>query len=229
VHRYPGKLLFLPTLQCFGHCRFCFRSGHRVKALGRTKIDAAIDYIRKRTDVREVLVTGGDPLVLSLDILEEILARLRAIAHVQIIRIGTRAPAYAPHVVTREMTAMLAKYKPVFMSLSFVHPDEVTAYCAEKLNLLADAGIVLLQQGPLLKGINDDADVLRRMYEKLAQNRVLAYYAIYGILAPGIRHFMVGRSEARGLFQKLENTTSGYCLPHMITLDQRENKTRSVA
>jgi lysine 2,3-aminomutase len=229
VHRYPGKLLFLPTLQCFGHCRFCFRSGHRVKALERAKIDAAIAYIRRRRDVREVLVTGGDPLVLPLEALEEILSRLRAIDHVQIIRIGTRAPAYAPQVITRDLADMLARYKPVFMSLSFVHPAEVTAYCEEKLNLLADAGIVMLQQGPLLKGINDDPDTLRWMYEKLAKNRVLAYYAIYGIFAPGIRHFIVDGQEARRLLMQLENTTSGYCLPHMITLDQKENKTRSVA
>ena len=229
VHRYPGKLLFLPTLQCFGHCRFCFRSGHRVKALSRRKVDAAIDYIRKRTDVREVLVTGGDPLVLPLEELEEIVSRIHAIDHVEIIRIGTRALAYAPQVITPELVAMLARYKPVFMTLSFVHPAEVTPYCEEKLNLLADSGIVMLQQGPVLKGINDDADVLRQMYEKLAKNRVLAYYAIYGIFAPGVRHFIVSREEARRLFMKLENTTSGHCLPHMITLDQKENKTRSVA
>lgn len=229
VHRYPGKLLFLPTLQCFGHCRFCFRSGHRVKALGREKIDAAINYIRKRSDVREVLVTGGDPLVLPLEDLEEILARIRAIDHVEIIRIGTRALAYAPQVITRDMVAMLAKYKPVFMTLSFVHPDEVTPYCAEKLNMLADSGVVMLQQGPILKGVNDDAAVLKQMYEKLAKNRVLAYYAIYGIFAPGVRHFIVDRQTAKHLFMQLENNTSGHCLPHMITLDQSENKTRSVA
>jgi lysine 2,3-aminomutase len=229
VHRYPGKLLFLPTLQCFGHCRFCFRSGHRVKALSREKIDTAIDYIRKRTDVREVLVTGGDPLVLPLAALEEMLARIHAIDHVEIIRIGTRALAYAPRVITPELVAMLAKFKPVFMTLSFVHPDEVTPYCAEKLNMLADSGIVMLQQGPILKGINDDAQVLKQMYEKLARNRVLAYYAIYGIFAPGIRHFIVNRQEARCLFAQLENSTSGHCLPHLITLDQNDNKTRSVA
>jgi lysine 2,3-aminomutase len=228
VHRYPGKLLFLPTLQCFGHCRFCYRSGHRVKALSREKVDGAIEYIRRRTEIREVLVTGGDPLVLPLPALEEIIAGLRAIRHVEIIRIGTRALAYAPGVITPELVAMLARYKPVFLSLSFVHPAEVTPYCAGKLNLLADSGIVMLQQGPILKGINDDAVVLKRMYEKLAKNRVLAYYAAYGIYAPGVRHFMVNREEAKRLFAKLENNTSGHCLPHMITLDQNDNKTRSV-
>ncbi|MFH2090890.1 MAG: radical SAM protein [Pseudomonadota bacterium] len=229
VHRYPGKLLFLPTLKCFGHCRFCFRSGQRIKAMDRKKTDAAINYIRKRTDVREVLVTGGDPLTLPMERLEEILARIHAIRHVEIIRIGTRALAYAPQVITREMVAMLARYKPVFMSLSFVHPAEVTPYCEEKLNQLADSGIVMLQQGPILKGVNDNALVLKQMYEKLARNRVLAYYAIYGIYAPGVRHFIVNKKIAKQLSMALENSTSGHCLPHMITLDQNDNKTRSVA
>jgi lysine 2,3-aminomutase len=132
-------------------------------------------------------------------------------------------------VITPELVEMLAKYKPVFLSLSFVHPDEITPYCEQKLNMLADSGIVMLQQGPILKGVNDDARVLKQMYEKLARNRVLAYYAIYGIMAPGVRHFIVNRERAKRLFMELENSTSGHCLPHMITLDQNDDKTRSVA
>lgn len=229
VHRYPGKVLFLPTLQCFGHCRFCFRSEHRIKLLGREKINEAFSYIQSRTDIREVIVTGGDPLTLPMENLEEILARIHAIDHVEVIRVGTRALAYAPQVITAELVAMLAKYKPLYMALSFVHPDEITPYCEEKLNMLADAGIVMLQQGPVLKGINDDASVLKQMYEKLAKNRVLAYHAIYGIYAPGVRHFIVNRKIAKRLFMELENNTSGHCLPRMITLDQNNNKTRSVA
>ncbi|MGD9366760.1 MAG: radical SAM protein [Desulfobacteraceae bacterium] len=229
VHRYPGKVLFLPTLQCFGHCRFCFRSEHRIKLLGREKINEAFSYIQSRTDIREVIVTGGDPLTLPMEKLEEILARIHAIDHVEVIRLGTRALAYAPQAITAELVAMLAKYKPLYMALSFVHPDEITLYCEEKLNMLADAGIVMLQQGPVLKGINDDAAVLKQMYEKLAKNRVLAYHAIYGIYAPGVRHFIVNREAAKRLFMELENNTSGHCLPRMITLDQNNNKTRSVA
>jgi lysine 2,3-aminomutase len=228
VHRYPGKLLFLPTLKCFGHCRFCFRAGQRIKILGREKLDAAISYIQSRTEVREVVVTGGDPLTLPMEDLENILDRIHAIDHVDIIRVGTRALSYAPHVITPELVAMLARYKPLIMPLSFVHPDEITPYCEDKLNMLADSGIVLLQQGPLLKGVNDDAQVLKQMYEKLAKNRVLAYHAIYGIYAPSVRHFIVNRNTAKHLFMELENNTSGYCLPRMITLDQNNNKTRSI-
>lgn len=229
VHRYPGKLLFLPTLQCFGHCRFCFRSGHRIRALEQDKIEKAFSYIRSQSDIREVIVTGGDPLTLPMDKLEEILATISAIDHVEIVRLGTRALAFAPHVITEEMVSMLAKYKPLYMALSFVHPDEITPYCEAKLNMLADSGIVMLQQGPVLKGVNDDAQVLKLMYEKLARNRVLAYHAIYGIYAPGVRHFITHREKAKHLFMELENNTSGYCLPQMITLDQNNNKSRSVA
>lgn len=228
VHRYPGKLLFFPTLQCFGHCRFCFRAGHRVRPLSRQKVAAALEYIRSRPEVREVLITGGDPLTLPLVTLDEIMTEIRAIRHVEIIRIGTRALAYAPEVITAEMVAMLSRHKPVFMTLSFVHGAEITPYCEEKLNQMADAGIVMLQQGPLLKGVNDDPAVLKQMYEKLARNRVLAYYAIYGIYAPGVRHFIVDRERARAIFQQLENNTSGHCLPHLITLNQNDDKTRSV-
>jgi lysine 2,3-aminomutase len=229
VHRYPGKLLFLPTMKCFGHCRFCFRSGHRIKLLSRDNIDKAFSYIRSQTDIREVIVTGGDPLTLSMETLEEILAKIHAIDHVEVIRLGTRALAFAPHVITHEMVSMLAKYKPLFMALSFVHPDEITPYCESKLKMLADSGIVMLQQGPVLKGVNDDSRVLKQMYEKLAKNRVLAYHAIYGIYAPGVRHFIVNWKKAKRLFMELENNTSGYCLPQMITLDQNNNKSRSVA
>jgi lysine 2,3-aminomutase len=228
VHRYPGKLLFLPTLQCFGHCRFCFRSGHRIKPLEQDKINKALSYIRSRSDIREVIVTGGDPLTLPINKLEEVLATIAAIDHVEIIRLGTRALAFAPHVITKELVSMFAKYKPLYMALSFVHPGEITPYCEEKLNMLADSGIVMLQQGPVLKGVNDDARVLKQMYEKLAKNRVLAYHAIYGIYAPGVRHFMTNRKKAKRLFMELENNTSGYCLPQMITLDQNNNKSRSV-
>jgi lysine 2,3-aminomutase len=229
VHRYPGKVLLIPTLQCFGHCRFCFRSGHRIKLLCKEELNKAFDYIQNRTDIREVIVTGGDPLTLPMEKLEDILARIYAIDHVQVIRVGTRALSYAPHVITQEMVAMLAKYKPLVMALSFVHPHEITPYCEEKLNMLADSGIVMLQQGPVLKGINDDSLVLKQMYEKLVQNRVLAYHAIYGIYAPGVRHFIVDQKKAKRLFMELENNTSGYCLPRMITLDQNNDKTRSLA
>jgi lysine 2,3-aminomutase len=229
VHRYPGKLLFLPTLQCFGHCRFCFRSAHRVKPLDQDKIEKAFNYIRSRSDIREVIVTGGDPLTLPINKLEEILATIAAIEHVEVIRLGTRALAFSPNVITKEMVSMLAKYKPLYMALSFVHPDEITPYCEAKLSMLADSGIIMLQQGPVLKGVNDDARVLKQMYEKLALNRVLAYQAIYGIYAPGVRHFMTNRKKAKHLLMELENNTSGYCLPQMITLDQNNNKSRSVA
>jgi len=228
IHRYPGKLLLLPTLACLSHCRFCFRSGQRVKALTMKKLNIAIDYIRKKKSVRDVVLTGGDPLTLSLSKLEKILSSLRTIKHVQIIRIGTRALAFTPQIIDERFVEMLAKYKPIVMILSFMHPREITPKCCKSLERLSNAGIVLLQQGPLLKGINDDPKVLKELYEKLAQHSVIAYYGIYGIHAPGVRHFVIDRNEARKIVTRMENKTSGFCIPHLITLDQSENKTRSL-
>lgn len=229
VHRYPGKLLFFPTLECFAHCRFCYRAGRRVAAvLSREKIDAAISYIRERSEIRDVVITGGDPLTLKRPRLEYILDRIRGIDHVEIIRIGTRVMAFAPEIVTPGLARAIARFKPVIMKLSFVHPDEITELCEEKLGILADAGIVLLQQGPLLKNINDSTEILKRMYEKLVKNRVIPYYAGYGNFTPGTRHFTVHREEAVKLVSAMENNTSGFCLPTLITLDPKNNKTRKI-
>ncbi len=229
VHRYPGKLLFFPTLECFAHCRFCYRSGRRVASvLSKEKLDRAISYIRERSDIRDVVITGGDPLTLKLSRLEYILNEIRSIDHVEIIRIGTRVMAYAPEIVTPELARVTAKYKPVIMKLSFTHPDEITELCEEKLGILADAGIVLFQQGPLLKNINDSTEILKKMYEKLAKNRVIPYYAGYGNYTPGTKHFTVFREEAVKLVSSLENKTSGFCLPTLMTLDEKDGKTRKV-
>jgi len=152
---------------------------------------------------------------------------LRAIPHVEIVRITTRFPIYIPSRVTPSFVKMLAEAKPVYMILSFVHPREITAPVETALAMLADAGIVLLQQGPLLRGVNDDAAVLKKLYERLAALRVLPYYAIWGISAPGTEHFMVGGERANQLLEELENRTSGFCMPHLITI-ARGDKVRMI-
>jgi lysine 2,3-aminomutase len=228
IHRYPGKLLLIPTLRCIGHCRFCFRSGKEISTLEEDKIEQALEYIRQRKDVRDVTITGGDPLVLERSRFEYILSELRSIDHIEIIRIGTHAPVYMPQLIDCEFVNMVAKYKPVVMTVSFLHPREITPEACEALELLSDSGVVLLQQGPILKGINDNTDVLKELYEKLAKHRVIAYYAIWGIFAPGIRHFAIDGHRARELILGLENRTSGFCVPHLITLDQENNKDRTL-
>jgi len=218
IHRYPGKLLLIPTLACVSHCRFCFRKGGKVKHLTQDECDVALDYIRKDESIRDVIITGGEPLILTDDELHFYVSSLRKIPHVEIIRITTRSPIYTPSRVTDSLVKMLAEHNPVFMTTSFVHPREITPEVEAALKKMGDAGLVMLQQGPLLKGINDDPRVLRRLYEKLAALRVMPYYAIWGIHAPGAEHFLVEGEEASRVMGSLENKTSGFCVPHLITI-----------
>ena len=218
IHRYPGKLLLLPTLGCPSNCRFCFRKGAKLQRLSQEEADAALDYIRREESIRDVVITGGEPLMLTDDELEFWVASVDAIPHVEIIRITSRFPIYVPSRITESLVRMLSEHKPLYMILSFVHPREITAELAERITLMADAGIVLLQQGPILRGVNDDTATLKELYERLAELRVLPYYAIWGIHAPGAEHFLVGGERASRLLGALENKTSGFCVPHLITI-----------
>jgi lysine 2,3-aminomutase len=218
IHRYTGKLLLVPTLACPSHCRFCFRKGRKVMHLTHDQGERALDYIRRDESIRDVVITGGEPFILSDEELHYWVASVRAIRHVQIIRITTRFPVYIPSRITPDLVRMLAEHKPLFVTFSFVHPREITPEVEQGLSMMADAGLVLLQQGPILRGVNDDAETLKRMYEKLAALRVLPYYAIWGIRAPGAEHFLIGGERASEIIGALENKTSGFCVPHLITI-----------
>ena len=218
VHRYPGKLLLMPTLECASHCRFCFRKGRRVKELRPREREAALSYIRRDPTVRDVIVTGGDPLVLIDEKILPLLEEIRRIPHVQIIRLTSRVPIYDPSRITDALVEGLAALKPFYLILSFVHPREVTKELAKGLERLADRGIVLLQQGPILRGVNDDPEILKELYERLVAIRVLPYYAAWGLSAPGAEHFMVDGDTASDIIGALENQTSGFCIPQLITL-----------
>jgi lysine 2,3-aminomutase len=218
IHRYPGKLLLIPTLACPAHCRFCFRKGKKVAHLSQDEGEDALAYIRGNESIRDVIITGGEPLMLTNEELFYWVSSVRAIPHVEIIRITTRTPIYLPSRITDELVGMLAEHAPMFVIVSFAHPREIVPDVERALGRLADAGIVLLQQGPILRGINDDPVVLKEMYEKLASLRVLPYYAIWGICAPGAEHFLVDGHEAAEIIGSLENRTSGFCVPHLITI-----------
>lgn len=218
VHRYPGKLLLLPTLGCPTHCRFCFRKGRKLERLSQTEADAALAYIRDDESIRDVIITGGEPLMLPDDELHFWVSSVRAVPHVEIIRITTRFPIYIPSRITGTLVRMLSEHKPLYVIFSFVHPREVTSEIEEKLAMMADAGLILLQQGPILRGVNDDPEVLKELYERLAAHRVLPYYAIWGIRSPGAEHFLVGGERASQILGALENKTSGFCVPHLITI-----------
>jgi len=218
IHRYPGKLLVLPTLSCPSHCRFCFRKGRKIQSLSQKESERALEYIRNDESIRDVIITGGEPLMLTDDALYHWVSSIRAIPHVEIIRITTRFPIYIPSRVTEKLVRMLAEHSPIFMTLSFVHPREITPAVERGLTMMADAGLVLLQQGPMLRGVNNNSEILKRLYERLAALRVLPYYAIWGIHAPSAEHFLVGGEEASRLLGALENRTSGFCVPHLITI-----------
>ncbi|MCD4690933.1 KamA family radical SAM protein [bacterium] len=218
IHRYEGKLLFIPALGCPSHCRFCFRKGRKVKHLSEDEGEAALNYIRTHTEIRDVIITGGEPLYLDDDEIEHWVSSIRAIDHVDIIRITSRAPIYVPSRITEKLVEMLRRYRPIYMTFSFVHPRELTPELERGIRMMADAGIVMLQQGPLLRGVNDDPEVLRELYERLVTLQVIPYYAIWGIHTPGAEHFVVDGQTASAVVGALENRTSGFCVPHLITI-----------
>jgi len=218
VHRYQGKVLFIPSLGCPSHCRFCFRKGRKLQHLSENEGRAALDYIRNDESIRDVIITGGEPLYLDDGKLEHWITSIRAIEHVQIIRITTRAPIYVPSRITEELVSILRANRPLYMIFSFVHPRELTPDVERGIRMLADAGVVMLQQGPILHKVNDHPRILGELYERLVALQVIPYYAIWGIHTPGAEHFVVEGQEASAVVGALENQTSGFCVPHLVTI-----------
>jgi lysine 2,3-aminomutase len=220
VHRYPDRVLLLVTNFCSVYCRYCTRarlvgaSGERV--LKKTDIDRAIEYIERTPAVRDVLISGGDPLSLDEERLEYVLERLRNIKHVEFVRIGTKQPVVQPMRVTPKLTRMLRKYHPLWMSLHFTHPSEITPEVAEACGRLADAGIPLGSQTVLLKGINDDAETLKRLFHELLQIRVRPYYLYQCDPISGSSHFRTTVDEGLAVIQALRGHTTGYAVPSYV-------------
>jgi lysine 2,3-aminomutase len=220
VHRYPDRVLLLVTNFCSVYCRYCTRarlvgaSGER--ALKKTDIDRAIEYIERTPAVRDVLISGGDPLSLDEDRLEYVLERLRGIKHLEFVRIGTKQPVVQPMRVTPKLTRMLRKYHPLWMSLHFTHPSEITPEVAEACSRLADAGIPLGSQTVLLKGVNDDADTLKQLFHGLLRIRVRPYYLYQCDPISGSSHFRTTVDEGLALIQALRGHTTGYAVPSYV-------------
>jgi len=218
VHRYPDRALFLVTDFCSAYCRYCTRS-HMVskkKHAGSKLIDQAIAYIAAHSEIRDVIISGGDPLTQSDDRIEYILSNLRAIPHLEIIRIGTKIPAVLPMRVTTKLTDMLKKYHPLIMSLHFTHPDEMTPETVEACTRLADAGIPLGSQTVLLKGINDTVEVYKKLTHELLKARVKPYYLYQCDPIPGSAHFRTKVETGLELIRNLRGFTSGYAIPHYV-------------
>ncbi len=219
VHRYPDRVLMLVTTQCASYCRYCTRSrivGDPAAQFSRSDYDAQIDYIARTPQVRDVLLSGGDPLVLSPRVLEDLLRRLRAIEHVEIIRIGSRVPVFMPQRITPDLVEMLRQYHPLWMNIHFNHAKEITPEVTTALARLADAGIPLGAQTVLLAGVNDSPDVMLELVHKLVRNRVRPYYLYQCDLVEGAGHFRTTVSKGIEIMESLRGHTSGYAIPTYV-------------
>jgi lysine 2,3-aminomutase len=218
VHRYPNRVLWLVSQECALHCRFCTRKRRWKEPLPLTRdtFHAALDYIRSHHEVRDVILSGGDPLLLPPPRLESILMHLRKIPHVTVIRIGTRVPCALPEMVTGSLSDMLARYHPVFVNVHFNHPREITRESSLACTTLADAGIPLGSQTVLLRGINDRAEVLSALFQGLLSLRVRPYYLMQMDLIQGAAHFRTPLSTGLGILSLLRNRISGLAMPHFV-------------
>jgi lysine 2,3-aminomutase len=219
VHRYPDRVLFLVTDRCAAYCRYCTRSRLVSNATGydfHPEFDKQIAYIAAHPEIRDVLLSGGDPLLMSDDKLENLLSRLRAIPHVEFLRIGSRIPTFLPQRITPELCAMLKKFHPLFMSVHSNHPRELTTEVRDALGRLADAGIPLGNQSVLLKHVNDDAAVMKAHVQKLLMCRVKPYYIYQCDLISGSAHLRTSVRKGIEIMQQLRGHTTGYAVPQYV-------------
>jgi lysine 2,3-aminomutase len=219
THRYPDRVLLLVTSRCAMYCRHCTRrrfAGQSDQSLPMEQIDQAIDYIRRTKVVRDVLISGGDPLLLSDEKLEQIIQKLRAIPHVEIIRIGSRVPVVMPQRVTPELVEMLKKYHPIWLNTHFNHPNELTKESKKACEMLANAGIPLGNQTVLLRGVNDCVHVMKKLVHELVKTRVRPYYIYQCDLSMGIKHFRTKVSKGIEIIEGLRGHTSGFAVPTFV-------------
>jgi lysine 2,3-aminomutase len=220
VHRYPDRVLFMVTGYCSTYCRYCTRS-RMVCDAARNRFsfdhwEKAIDYIQAHTQVRDVLLSGGDPLTSGDEKLQWLLTRLRRIAHVEIIRIGTKTPAVLPQRITAALVRMLRRFHPLYLSIHFTHPDELTPETRTACNRLADAGIPLGSQTVLLAGINDNAQTMKALMQGLLRIRVRPYYLYQCDPIVGSAHFRTPVQRGLDIIAALRGHTTGYAVPHYI-------------
>ncbi len=219
THRYPDRVLFLITDMCSMYCRHCTRrrfAGQKDAEMGDDRIERALKYIEQTEEVRDVLLSGGDALMVSDARLEYIIRRLRAIEHVEIIRIGTRTPVVCPQRITPELCAMLRKYHPIWLNTHFNHPNEITAESTAACARLADAGIPLGNQSVLLRGVNDCPNIMKRLVQGLVKIRVRPYYIYQCDLSMGLEHFRTPVSKGIEIMEALRGHTSGLAVPTFV-------------
>ncbi|MEF3695398.1 MAG: KamA family radical SAM protein, partial [Candidatus Cloacimonadota bacterium] len=216
---YPDRVLLLLTDQCAMYCRHCTRrrkAGEHDAPMPQENVEKALEYIRQHTEIRDVILSGGDPLTLGDARLDEILGKLAQIEHVDIVRIGSRTPVVLPQRITDELITVLKKYKFVWFNTHFNHPQEMTEDARQALAKLADNGVVIGNQSVLLKGINDNVDVMKQLVHTLVKNRVRPYYIYQCDLSEGIAHFRTPISKGIEIIESLRGHTSGLCIPTFV-------------
>ncbi len=219
VHRYPDRVLLLVTDQCAVYCRYCTRRrlvGSNERSITQGNFEEVLKYLKNHRKVRDVLLSGGDPLLLENERLEEILSRLRALSHIELLRIGTRAPVTLPQRITGGLVRMLKKYHPLMISIHFTHPKEITEAVKRACNELADGGIPLGSQTVLLKGINDKPYIMKKLVQELLKIRVRPYYIYQCDLATGTEHFRTSVATGIQIIEKLRGHTTGYAVPMYV-------------
>ena len=219
VHRYPDRVLFLVHDFCSTYCRYCTRSrvvGHGAVRPERSRFERILHYIRSKPAIRDVILSGGDPMLLSDERLEWLLNQLRLIPHVEVIRIGTKIPAVLPQRVTKKLVSIIKRYHPVWMSLHFMHPDECTGESQKACAMLADGGIPLGSQTVLLRGINDEVETMKRLMQNLMKMRVRPYYLYQCDPISGSAHFRTPVEKGLEIIKGLRGFTSGYAVPTYV-------------
>jgi lysine 2,3-aminomutase len=219
VHRYPDRVLLLVTDQCAVYCRYCTRRrlvGSHERSITQGNFEEVLKYLKSHRKVRDVLLSGGDPLLLENERLEEILGRLRALPHIELLRIGTRVPVTLPQRITGGLVRMLKKYHPLMISIHFTHPKEITETVRRACSELADGGIPLGSQTVLLKGINDKPYIMKKLVQELLKIRVRPYYIYQCDLAMGTEHFRTSVATGIQIIEKLRGHTTGYAVPTYV-------------
>lgn len=218
THRYPDRALFLVTSQCGIYCRFCTRKrkvgdGSKISMKG---LESAFQYLEQHPEIKDVILSGGDPLTLTDYMLEKILARLRQIKHIEIIRIGSKMPCVLPHRITPQLCDMLKKYHPIFLNTHFNHPWEITPESSKACEMLADAGVPVGNQMVLMKGVNDNPETVRELMRKLLKIRVRPYYMYMADETKGANHFRTSIETGLQVIESLRGHISGLAVPHFV-------------
>ena len=219
VHRYPDRVLLLATEHCAMYCRHCTRRrlvGDHAEDNSVGRFDAAVEYIKSNRKIRDVLISGGDPFILEDEAIEELLKKIRSVSHVELLRIGTRTPVTLPQRITEKLVNMLQKYAPIWVSIHFNHPKEITKRCKIACDMLSDAGVPLGSQTVLLKGINDRPYIMKKLMHELLQIRVRPYYIYQCDPVRGTQHFRTPVAVGINIMEKLRGHTSGYAIPTYV-------------